>query len=51
MSENNVVGFQRPDFPEDPLTRKIREGARELIEKSVAGELAELLAVYAWTNR
>lgn len=47
MSENNVVEFQRPEFPEDPLTRKIREGARELIEKSVAGELAELLAVYA----
>ncbi|MHB1391039.1 MAG: IS256 family transposase [Thermoleophilia bacterium] len=47
MSENNVVEFQRPDFPEDPLTGKIREGARELIEKSVAGELAELLAVYA----
>ncbi|MHB1391260.1 MAG: IS256 family transposase [Thermoleophilia bacterium] len=47
MGESNVVRFERPDHIEDPLTEKIREGARELIEKGIEAELAVLLAAYA----
>ena len=47
MGESNVVRFERPDYIEDPLTEKIREGTRELIEKGIEAELAVLMAAYA----
>jgi len=47
MDESNVVRLERPDYVEDPLTEKIREGTRDLIEKGIEAELAVLLAAYA----
>lgn len=47
MRKDNVVAFQSPEGFEDPLTERLRTGARRLIQQAVEAELAEVLARYA----
>jgi len=43
MNKHNVVELQNREFPTDPLTDMLREGATQLIHQAVAAEFAELL--------
>ena len=46
MDESNVVQIQRPEIFEDPLTQMLRQNARQLLQKAMEAEIAELMAVY-----
>ena len=46
MSKDSVVTFQAPEGIADPLTELLREGAKQLIQRAVEAELAELLGQY-----
>ena len=47
MDKSNVVGFSGRTGSVDPLSELLREGARELIQKTVEAELAEYLQSFS----
>lgn len=51
MREASVVRFQGPEAVENPLTELLQAGAKQLIQKAVEAELADLLARYAQKQR
>ena len=46
MSKHNVVELQDREFPSDPLTEMLREGAMQLISQAVEAELQDLLRTH-----
>ena len=45
--EDKVISFTRPGQIDDPLTKGLPTGARQLLEQTVEAELDAFLAAYA----
>jgi putative transposase len=48
MKKNTVVEFESPSqYPDDPLTAVLREGARDMLAKAVQAEVSEFLEAHS----
>ena len=47
VNKNNIVELEDREQIVDPVTKLLRQGARQLIEQAVEAELEELLAAHS----